>query len=140
MAMSEAALAAGRSAAARMMQDTAQVSRRSGVTKDPTTGLKQPAYTPVYETPCKVSAATGRDMAVRTVEVGGVERAVIEGGLHIPIPDEGSEAVQVHNGDRFTITAVGPMSDPGLLGRVFEVVEYGGKSWATARRLNVVEV
>ena len=76
-----------------------------------------------------------RDTNTRTVTVGGVERQVVEGGLHIPL----SAPLPVI-GWEYACIAVGPDSDPALLDRRWRVVDVPAKSYATARRLDVVEV
>lgn len=91
-----------------------------------------------YVTPGKVQGLgglRGNDPQTRTATVGGVERPVMNGGIHIPIS---AEAPAV--GWQLVVTAVGPASDPALLGRVYEVVESPAKSYATSRRLDVVEI
>lgn len=75
------------------------------------------------------------DPNTRTETIGGVERPVVEGGLHIPLT-----APLPKIGWEYECTAVGPSSDPALLGRRWRVVDVPAKSHATARRLDVVEV
>lgn len=77
----------------------------------------------------------GGDTNTRTVTVGGQQRLVVEGGLHIPLDAE-LPAI----GWEYVCTAVGPSTDPALLGRRWRVVDVPAKSYATARRLDVVEV
>ena len=91
---------------------------------------------PQYRTPGRVSGRSREgDTTTRTVTVGGVERPVVEGGLHIPLA-AGLPAA----GWEFECVAVGEVSDPALLGRRWRVVDVPVKSQATARRLDVVEV
>lgn len=77
----------------------------------------------------------GNDPQTRMETVGGVERPVMNGGIHIPL-----SAPPPAVGWQFKVTAIGPQSDPALLGRVYQVVESPAKSYATARRLDVVEI
>lgn len=90
-----------------------------------------------YDTPGRVAgpSSQSRDTNTRLVSVGGVERPVIEGGLHIPL-----SAGLPEIGWEFLCVAVGPASDPSLLGRRWHVVDVPAKSYATARRLDVVLV
>lgn len=106
-------------------------------------GLEQETWAPQGETPGKVSGRSREgDTNTRTATIGGVERPVIEGGLHIPIGAflNSNDELMIQPGWEFTCTAVGPHSDPSLLGRSWRVVDIPAKSYATARRLDVVEV
>jgi hypothetical protein len=105
-------------------------------------GLKVPAYADQGSTPGKVQggAVSTRDPVSRMVVIGGVERPLLEGGLQIPIsatvPKGGDRGV----GWEYLCAAVGPLDDPALLNRRYLVVSVPAKSFATARRLDVVEV
>lgn len=101
------------------------------------------------DTPGKVQSGTqsGSDTPTRHVSIGGVERPVLSGGLHIPIAAfiaDGSLSIvaseQSGIGWEFEVAATGPADDPALLGRRYLVVGVPAKSHATARRLDVVEV
>lgn len=99
-------------------------------------GLDEQTWTPQYDTAGKVSGRSMQgDTNTRTVTIGDVERPVVEGGLHIPLT-----ATLPAIGWEFECIAVGPASDPALLGRRWRVVDVPTKSFATARRLDVVEV
>lgn len=106
-------------------------------------GYEVPAFTTGTPTVAKVQsgAQSGQDTPVRYLTIGGVERPVISAGLHIPIsaavPAAGEERGK---GWEYLVTAVGPADDPALLGRRYLVVGVPAKSFATARRLDVVEV
>lgn len=102
-----------------------------------------PTYTAGTTHPGKVQAGSqaGSDTATRYVKIGGIACPVLSGGLHVPI----SAAVPVASEERgigteYVVSAVGPMDDPALLNRRFLVVGVPVKSFATARRLDVVEV
>lgn len=89
----------------------------------------------------KVAATAGADTPTRTVRIGEVERPVLMGGLHIPISaDLPVAGEQRGKGWEYAVTAVGVADDPSLLGRRYLVVGVPGKSFATARRLDVVEL
>lgn len=99
-------------------------------------GIEEKVWAPQGATPGKIAGRSREgDTNTRTVTIGGVERPVVEGGLHIPIgapvPDIGWE---------YELTTLGPNSDPALLGRRWRVVDVPAKSYATARRLDVVEI
>lgn len=70
----------------------------------------------------------------RMVDVGDVERPVIEGGLHLPF------SAAPEPGQRYRCTAVGPRTHPSALGRTVQVIEAPVASGMTAWRLNVVSV
>lgn len=129
----------GRRAAESLMTDTfaAYSPRQTKVD-----GLDETVYDPQGSTPGKSSgtSVTGRDTITRHVLIGGVERPVVEGGLQIPIsaplPVAGDQGI----GWEYECTAVGPASDPQMVGRRWLVVNVPVKSYATARRLDVVEI
>lgn len=99
-------------------------------------GLEEEVRAPQYVTPGKVSGRSrDSDTNTRLVTIGGVERPTVDGGLHVPLA-AGLPAV----GWEFVCTAVGPASDPALVGRRYRVVDVPTKSFATARRLDVVEI
>jgi hypothetical protein len=115
--------------------DTFAAYSPAGTTTD-ANGYEVPAFTAQGSTPGKIqSRARQGDTQTRTVRVGDVDRPALEGGLHIsisaPVPTIGWEYVQ---------TAVGAGSDPALLNRRYRVVEVPAKTFATARRLDVVMV
>lgn len=102
-----------------------------------TDGIEAEARLPQYDTPGKLAgpSAQSADATTRLVTIGGVERPVLQGGLHIPIA-----AALPADGWEFECIEVGPDSDPSLVGRRWRVVSTPAKSYATARRLDVVEV
>lgn len=124
---------AGRAAAERLMLDQFTAYTYTWATVD---GLQEQAWAEQDVTYGKVSGRSREsDTNTRTVTVGGVERVVVEGGLHIPLDAELPERDW-----EYVCTAVGPSTDPALLGRRWRVVDVPAKSYATARRLDVVEV
>lgn len=98
--------------------------------------IEKATWTPQGSTPGKVAGrSSDSDTTVRTARVGDTEREVLQGGLHIPL-----SAPMPKIGWEYECTAIGPASDPALLGRRWRVVAVPMKSHATARRLDVVEV
>jgi hypothetical protein len=133
------AVLAGRRAAESLMTLTLAAYSPNGTTV--VNGQKVPAFASEGSTPGKVAGQSQQasDPYTRTVTVGDVEVPVIQGGLHIPL----SAPVPVEQPGRqweYVVTAVGPADDPALLGRRYLVVSVPAKSYATARRLDVVEV
>ena len=129
------AAARGRAAAADLYIDTFAAYSPNGTTLD-ANGYNVPAFASQGSTPGKVQARTRQgDTNTRTVAVGGVERPVLEGGLHIPV-----SATVPSVGWEYVCTAVGALSDPSLLNRRYRVVDVPAKTYVTARRLDVVQV
>jgi hypothetical protein len=77
----------------------------------------------------------GSDQEARFVTIGGVRYQVMPAGLHLSL-----SALVPSPGWEYEVTAVGDLSDPSLLGRRYRVIEVPAKTWATARRLDVIEV
>ena len=140
--MIDAAVQQGRVLAVSLMRDVGSVSRPTGrVAQDEATGFEVEVLDPLFTTPLKVSGrSTAGDVTPRTVRVGGVERVVLEGRLHLPVPAADSVAAGLREGDVVEVVTVGPMTDPDVLGARYRVVDFGGGSYATARRVNVVEL
>lgn len=95
----------------------------------------------------KVGGSSGGDPVTRTLTIGDSRVPIIEGGLQIPLDAfVVNGAIQIVSSEQrgtaweFECTAVGPATDPALLGRRFMVVNLPVKSNATARRMDVVEV
>lgn len=134
-------LARSRQAAESLMTLTLTAYSPNGTTTD-ADGYEVPAFTSQGTVKGKIQAGSqsGQDTATRYVSIGGVERPVLVGGLHIPI----SASVPVASEQRgqgweYVVTAVGA-ADSALLGRRYLVVGAPAKSFATARRLDVVEL
>ncbi|HET7689330.1 MAG TPA: DUF6093 family protein [Nocardioidaceae bacterium] len=105
---------------------------------DATDGMEKPGYTPQGSTVGKIqSHAREGDTQNRYVQVGETERPVLEAALHIPItatvPTPGLFGV----GWEYECTA---SVEAANVGRRFLVVEVPSKTFATARRLSVVEL
>lgn len=81
------------------------------------------------------------DSTTRYVNIGGVERPVLTGGLHLPIGSLVPVASEQRGvGWEYEVTELGPVDNPALLGRRFLVVGVSLVAQATALRLDVVEV
>lgn len=104
-------------------------------------GVDVAGYVTEAPTKGKVSAESGRgDTESRTINVGGVERLVLTGGLHIPISAAVPTAGEYGTGWEYECIAVGALSDLAVLGTRWLVVDVPLKSNATARRLDVVRL
>jgi hypothetical protein len=119
-----------------LMVDTIAFRRRTGRTaQNEQTGREEPVYSDLFTSPCEVTGRTQGEVTGRTVTVGGVERVVLEGGVNIPV-----DAGELKAGDEGVITAVAATTDATVLGNTYRVVGFGGRTWATKRRLDVVEL
>jgi hypothetical protein len=98
-------------------------------------GMETAGWTSQGTTSGKLQGGTARDAITRTVTVGDVERPVVSEGLHLPL-----SSTLPAIGWQYEVTEVGAEDDPELMGRRFQVVSVPAKSFATARRLDVVEV
>lgn len=106
-------------------------------------GFEVPEFDPqaTHKGKAQAGARDGDDTTTRYVNVGGVDRPVLAGGLHIPIGAPVPVASEQRGqATEYVVTAVGAVDDPALLGRRYMVVNAPVKSFATARRLDVVEV
>lgn len=107
--------------------------------------LKVPGFDTKGTSPGKVQSRSRQgDPQTRTVQVGGTDRLILEGGLHIPLTAfvDATAGLTIRAGWEGVVTALDEdLDDPALLGRRYLVVEIPpAKSRATARHLNVVEV
>lgn len=122
----EGVLAAGRSAALRLMRDTCTVERKAGdpVLNEETGQLEQP-YTAVYTGACRIKPRSSSE-----TEWG--EREVTLGQYVAVLPWDASPEIQRE--DRLTVTA---SDDAWLIGRPLEVIGINLAGTSTARRLLV---
>lgn len=119
------------------MQDTLAFGTMIRGGQSDETGLEEPTFAAAFTTRGKVTGGSvGNDQAVRMVTVGGTERPVISGGVHIPA----DRRETVPNGMYAKVTALGPSSPAHLLNRVYRVEGESTKSHQTARRFDVVEL
>lgn len=141
-----AALPELRAEAERTMTLTLVAYSPSGVSSTDDDGYEVPGYVDEGVTPGKVQSGSGKDSETRYVNVGGVERPVIDGGLHIPLDRFVFDGLLIEASEQrgqaweLEVFSIGPADDPALLGRRYMVVSAPAKSFATARRLDVVEI
>jgi hypothetical protein len=115
------------------MLDTGTMRRATGsTTQDPDSGSTVPEFADLFTSKAKIQT---RNLQAREAEVGGRTATSVRVELHLPIS---APAVEV--GDVWEVTRVHALSDRQLLGRKFRVIAPVGKSFATARRLEVEEV
>ncbi|HWB36616.1 MAG TPA: DUF6093 family protein [Rugosimonospora sp.] len=131
----QSTLARGRAAAEALMVDTCTVTRETGRTTDPVTGVVTPATSTVYTGKCKLAQAGGGGAQAgggSSSSVGNAAPTVVSYELHLPIT-----AAEVRPGDWVSVTST---LDPQLDGRRWVVAGHMGKTYATARRLPIQEV
>lgn len=105
-------------------------------------GFKVPGYTAETITFGKIAGPSlqSGDTVARTVTIGGMERRVVSGGLHIPSTAVTPVAGEYGVGWEYVLTNLGQRTDPSLLNSRWLVVDAPAKSYATARRLDVVRL
>lgn len=126
-------LARGQAAAEAGMVDTCTIRRSTGTAFDEFSGDKVTTYLSPdpYVGKCRVQLTRGES----TQEDAGEDFfRLLRLELQLPIAVVGLEL-----NDEVTITAVGPGSDPDLLGRVFLIRDLMHKTDATARRPQITE-
>ena len=115
-----------------MMRDTCRIERRAGRVMDPDTLEYVDTWDLVAEGPCRVKPM---DAAALTRVVGEVEHVTAPHVVQRPI-----DATRYEEGDRVTITAVGPVGDPAMVDRVLWVTGDPMRSHSTKRELACSEV
>jgi hypothetical protein len=123
---------AGRAAAERLMVDTCTITRVTGGSSDPETGVRTETTTAVYTGKCRVQQrpivrAGGRH------DVG--EASVVDVNYTLQLP---MSVTTVLVEDRAVVTA--SALDPALVGRAFRVASQAAKTHATMRRFDLLEV
>jgi len=129
----------GRRYAVELMFDTFTAYSHNGTTTDGN-GFQVPAYANMGTTLGRLRGAGGRDTNARYVTVGGAERPVVDGGLALPLDAPVPAVGEYGIGWEYVLTDLGPDTDPSLLNSRWLVVDAPAKSYATARRLDVVRL
>lgn len=124
------------------MKDTFTPQAPTGTFTPDAEGFQIPAYAAQATTKGRIAGPTtqSRDTNARTVTIGGVERLVVEGGLHIPVSAAVPAVGEYGTGWEYVLTTLGTGTDPSLLNSRWLVVDAPAKSQATARRLDVVRL
>jgi len=120
----------GRRSAEALMLDTCTITRTTGSTTEPDSGVVTPTTTQVYAGKCKVQQSAGEGSPK---ELGEASVQMTQLQLHVPM-----SATGVAVDDVATITAAA--LDPDLVGKRFTVRGPLRASLKTARRLSVQEV
>lgn len=129
----------GRQRAQALMLDTFTAYSPAGTTKD-ADGMEVPAYVAQGTTVGKIQGRSKGDTNTRTESVGGVDRPVVESGLHIPVEAPAPAYGPRGTGWEYVLTTPGPSTPPDLVGSRWLVVDSPAKSAMTARRLDVVRL
>lgn len=122
-------LAQGRAAAEALMVDTCTIRRVTGTTTNTTTGVVTPTYSTVYSGPCKLQESGGLPREANPTPSAPV--LMVYRQLHLPVATSGG----VRANDLATMDTCA--NDAGMVGKVLVIRGERGKSWATARRLDV---
>jgi hypothetical protein len=136
-------LPAMRARAESLMADTFNVySPDSGAKTTDADGFEVAGYADETATVGRIAGPTSlsRDSDARMVSVGGTERPVISAGLHIPVDADVPAMGEYGKGWEYVLVTLGPLTDPSLLNSRWLVVDAPAKSYATARRLDVVRI
>jgi Family of unknown function (DUF6093) len=104
--------------------------------------MEVPGFDDRGTTPGKVRALPREgDTVTRMVMVGGTERPVLNGTIHVPLSAfVGPTGLTLTVGWECVVDSCSPNDDPALVGRRYRIVEVPAKSYATARRMDAVEV
>lgn len=128
----QSATRAGRVAAERAMLDVGTAKRPTGgYTFDPDTDTELEAVSDLFTSPCKVQS---RNVQPREAEVGERTSVSVRTELHLPVSTDPLTA-----GDLFVVTTPHALSTVAA-DTTFRVVAPVGKTLATARRYEVVEI
>lgn len=125
------ALARGRAAAEALMVDSVTITRVTGTTTDPDTGVVTPTTATVYAGRTKIQQSEVPTGEPRNL--GEASILVVRLELHLPV-----SATGVRIDDVAIVTA--SVLDPDLVGRRFVIRSVAHKTWLTARRCDIAEV
>lgn len=126
-----AALARGRAAVQALMVDTCTITRVTGSSTDPGTGVVTETTTEVYAGRCRVQGSK----AGQGVRMDPGETSVVMLRLEVQLP---MSVVGLAEGDEVTVTA--SVHDEDLVGCRFRIHDLAHKTHATSRRVLVTEV
>lgn len=122
------------------MLDTFTAYAPAGTTKD-ADGMEVQGYAVQGTTVGKIQGRSrDSNTNARTESVGGVDRPVVEGGLHIPVDAPAPVSGARGTGWEYVLTTPGTSTPPELVGSRWLVVDSPAKSHMTARRLDVVRL
>ncbi len=127
-----ALLAQGRAEAEALMVDTCTIRRVTGQTTNSTTGVVTPTVSTVYSGPCKLQESGGLPREANPSPAAPV--LMVYRQLHLPV----ATSTNIRANDLATIDSC--VNDAGMVGKVLVVRAERGKSWATARRLDVEQI
>jgi hypothetical protein len=127
-------------AAESLMLDTFTAYAPTGKTKN-ADGMEVAGYAVRGTTPGKVQSRSREgDTSARRVSVGGADRPVVEGGIHVPVDGLAPVGGNLGVGWELVLTTPGPMTPAELTDSRWLVIDSPAKSYMTARRLDVVRL
>jgi hypothetical protein len=116
------------------MRDSCLITRSSTAVTNTTTGAVTRTPTVVYEGRCRVQQSSIGGSGSEE-SIGAADVRLVSTQLQLPV----TASIGIQDGDRVTITAVNPGTDPDLVGRVYTVTGEAAKSDNTSRRLALKE-
>ena len=116
-----------------LMVDTLVVEHQTGTTVDPDSLAEVPTFSEVY-------SGKGRIQRSGALSPSDQVAGGFEFGIGTPLAQLPLSATGIRKGDRVTVTAVGPLTDPDLLGIVATVQANLTKTHPTKRTLVCEEV
>lgn len=119
-----------RAAALALMVDTCTITRLVSTSTNPETGQVTPIYTTIYAGVCRIQQ---RSILARAFNVAEAEQYMVRLELHLPMT-----AVGVNADDITTMNT--SLHDADLVGRLFRTRVLGHKTYASARRFELIEV
>jgi len=130
MMTADSVLIRAQAAALKLMKDTCLVRRLTSTATNLETGATTPLYSTIYSGVCRIQQ---RSILARAFNVGEAEVYMTRLELHVPMSITGVLA-----DDLVTITA--SPHDADLLNHYFRVRLLGHKTYASARRFELIEV
>lgn len=113
------------------MADTCTIRRQTGSTTD-LIGVTTPVYEEIYSGPCKLQESSGLPRDANPSPSTPV--LMVYRQMHLPV----ASSAGVRAGDLATMDSC--VNDPDMVGAVLVIRAERGKSYGTARRLDVEQV
>lgn len=126
----DSVLIRAQAAALALMVDSCVITRLSSTASNPETGSTLSVYTTIYSGVCRIQQ---RSILARAFNVAEAEVYMVRLELHLPVSVTGVLADDV-------VAVTASRHDPDLLTHSFRTRELGHKTYASARRFELIEV